>query len=480
MVFCDINFPLLFCTVVNLIFGLTKFKMIIKGFNRTVYFCRFYSNRNILKIKDRGIIQDLFPDNAANIITDIMNANNQTVYAGFDPTAKSLHVGNLLVLINLLHWQRGSHNVIAVVGGATAHIGDPSGRSTEREAMSHISIEENIGGLKKNIETIFKNHEKYLWNGKDQLKPIKVLNNDDWYKQISATELIGKSGRHLRMGTLLSRSSVQTRLKSSAGMSFTEFSYQLFQAHDWLHLFETHKCCFQIGGNDQMGNIMSGHELISKVHNKPVYGLTIPLVTSEMGDKFGKSAGNAVWLDPELTSPFTFYQFWIRQPDSEVEKFLKLFTFDTVGSISDLMRRHRETPELRLPQKKLSEKMTLLVHGEEGLLKAEKAAKALYSGSVEALGEMNAEEIAKLFEGATVVEILPKAGQSILDISMEAGCFPTIQDAVRIISAGGFSINQRKVQNPSEIFNINAHMLSNKVSLFRVGKRNYYVVKLLY
>ncbi|KAG5889964.1 hypothetical protein JTB14_020252 [Gonioctena quinquepunctata] len=407
------------------------------------------------------MFQDIFPDNAANTLTDLMNCRPQTVYAGFDPTADSLHVGNLLVLLNLLHWQRGGHQTIALIGGATAKIDD------------------NIVGLRKNIETVFTNHERYLWKEKGNMKPVSIVNNENWYNKMNAIELIAGAGRHMRMGQLLSRTSVQSRLQSQAGMSFTEFSYQLFQAYDWLHLFKTYDCSFQVGGNDQMGNIMSGHELISRVCNKPVYGLTLPLVTTEMGDKFGKSAGNAVWLSSDKTSSFTFYQFWMRQPDSEVEKFLKLFTFDTVGAISDLMRKHGEKPELHLPQKSLAEQVTLLVHGEEGLKKAKQATEALYEGSITALGHMDAQDVSSLFNGATIVEVLPEAGQNILELAMKVGCFPTKQDAIRIISAGGFYINQQKATNPSEVININVHRLENNVSLLRVGKRNYYIVKWL-
>nr|XP_023013696.1 tyrosine--tRNA ligase, mitochondrial [Leptinotarsa decemlineata] len=440
---------------------------------------RYFSNRNMLKLKDRGMFQDIFPDNAANVVTDIFNSGYQTVYAGFDPTANSLHVGNLLVLFNLLHWQRGGHKTIAVIGGGTAKIGDPSGRNTEREQLSRLSIDDNIVGVCENIETVFRNHEKYLWNEKDPLIPLRIVNNESWYSQMNAIELIAGAGRYMRMGTLMSRTSVQNRLQSQAGMSFTEFSYQLFQAYDWLHLFKTYGCSFQIGGSDQMGNIMSGHELISKACEKPVYGLTLPLITTEMGDKFGKSAGNAVWLSSDKTSSFTFYQFWMRQPDSEVEKYLKMFTFDSLGAISDLMRQHREKPELRLPQKRLAEQVTLLVHGKEGLIKAQRATRALYEGSISALGQIDAKDVSSLFGGATIVEVLPEAGQSILELAMKVGCFPTKEDAVRIICAGGFYINQQKASNPSEVININVHRLENNISLLRVGKKNYYLVKWL-
>ncbi|XP_022904282.1 tyrosine--tRNA ligase, mitochondrial [Onthophagus taurus] len=438
---------------------------------------RWYSNRNMLKLKERGMFQELFPEISAGEVTDLLNAKPQTVYAGFDPTANSLHIGNLLVLVNLIHWQRGGHNVIALLGGATAKIGDPSGRTTEREQLQSVLIDENLSGIKKNIENVFNNHENLLWKEKDVLPKVRILNNEEWYNKMSPIQLIGNAGRFLRMGTLLSRTSVQNRLNSSTGMSFTEFSYQLFQAYDWLHLNKEFGCRFQIGGNDQMGNIMSGHDLISKTQKQSVYGLTLPLITTEEGDKFGKSAGNAIWITNDKTSPFSFYQFWVRQRDNDVEKFLKLFTFDTIGAISDLMRKHREKPELRLPQKYLAEQVTLLVHGEEGLKKANAATKALYEGSVAALSSMTVEEVAQLFQGATVVEVLPEAGQSILDLALKVKCFPTTSDAIRIITAGGFYVNQQRVSNPSEVITQSAHHLENNVTLLRVGKRNYYVIK---
>ncbi|KAB0794056.1 hypothetical protein PPYR_13676 [Photinus pyralis] len=446
--------------------------------NKLGHFRRMYCSRNIIKLKERGMYQDIFPDVFLQDIVDLLNKAPQCVYAGFDPTSDSLHVGNLLVLINLLHWQRGGHNAIAVIGGATAKIGDPSGRNAERDKLSTQLIDLNIRGLNQNIEQIFDNHKKYFWSDKF-LPEYKILNNESWYEKLTAINFIGGPGRYLRMGTLLSRTSVQSRLATAAGMSFTEFSYQLFQSYDWLHLYSKYGCRFQIGGSDQMGNLMSGRDLIGKACRDTVYGLTLPLITTEMGDKFGKSAGNAIWLSPEKTSPFTFYQFWIRTPDSSVEKLLKLFTFNSVGTIKDTMRRHLEKPELRLAQKKLAEDVILLVHGKEGLEQAVAASKALYEGNVAALGEMKVEEIVRMFDGASVVQILPEPGQSVLDMAMKAGCFPTSADAVRIISAGGFYVNQQKSTNPNEVLNPSVHRLSNNLSLLRVGKRNYYVVKWL-
>ncbi|KAK9883730.1 hypothetical protein WA026_001918 [Henosepilachna vigintioctopunctata] len=438
---------------------------------------RKYSNRNMIKLKERGLLHDIFPENATNSVIDILNGSPQCVYGGFDPTADSLHVGNLLVLVNLIHWQRGGHQAIALVGGATGKIGDPSGKATERDPLSIKSLDANVKGISKNIETIFENHKRYIWKKNEKLSSLKILDNEEWYRNISAVELIAGAGRHLRMGTLISRSSVKSRLQSSVGMSFTEFSYQLFQAYDWLHLFQHYNCRFQIGGSDQMGNIMSGQELISKICNKQVYGLTLPLITTEMGDKFGKSAGNAVWLSPKKTSPFTLYQFWMRQPDSEVEKMLKLFTFLTLGEIKDLMRQHSEKRELRKPHKILAEQVLLLVHGEEGLESAKATSKILYEGSVEALGTLSADDITDIFQGATIVELLPEAGQNMLDLALKAKCFLTKEDAIRIISAGGFYVNQVKASNPNEVLNMNVHVLRNNLTLLRVGKKNYYIIK---
>ncbi|XP_017768419.1 PREDICTED: tyrosine--tRNA ligase, mitochondrial [Nicrophorus vespilloides] len=439
---------------------------------------RYYSSRNIISLKDRGMWQDIFPDNSVGEVRDILNSSPQWVYAGFDPTASSLHIGNLLVLVNLLHWQRGGHNVLALLGGATGRIGDPSGRNTEREKLNGVFLDDNIVGIKENIQAIFDNHEKYFCgNLNRKLGNLRVVNNEDWYNKMSPVELLGDAGRFLRMGTLLSRTSVQSRLQSPAGMSLTEFSYQLFQAYDWLHLYKEFGCRFQVGGGDQMGNIMSGHELISKACKQSVFGLTLPLITTEMGDKFGKSAGNAIWLSSEKTSPFNLYQFWVRMSDADAEKMLKLFTFDTTGSIEDLMRKHMEKPELRMAQKRLAEQVTLLVHGEDGLGSALAASKALYEGNIEALGHMKTNEIAALFQGAEIVEIMPSARETVMELSMRVGCFPSKQDAVRIITAGGFSVNQQRAKNPNEILSHSVHRLTNDVTLLRVGKKNYYIVK---
>lgn len=412
---------------------------------------------------------------------DLFKSSPQSIYAGFDPTADSLHVGNLLVIMGLLHCQRAGHNPIALVGGATGLIGDPSGRKTERNQLGQSVIETNLEAIERQLRKVFKNHEDCLWDTQkysSKLAPLTIVNNADWYGNLSLIDFVANMGRHFRMGSMLSRSSVQSRLESEDGMSFTEFTYQIFQAYDWLHLLRKHNCCFQMGGSDQMGNLMTGHELISRVErNREVFGMTLPIVTNEEGDKFGKSAGNAVWLDENKTSPFALYQFFMRMPDSEVEKLLKLFTFIPLPEVEQLMQEHIKEPEKRKAQTLLAEDVTLLVHGEHGLKQAERVTNALYKGNVDGLAELSLAEIKQTFQGATIVDILTEPGMSILQLAIKAKCFPTETDAVRIINAGGFYINQKRVQNIAEVITTGIHILRNGVSLLRVGKRNFYIVR---
>ncbi|CAH0750955.1 unnamed protein product [Diatraea saccharalis] len=433
---------------------------------------RFHSSKNILKLSDRGMYQDLFPNSAASEIVDLVCKSPQCVYAGFDPTAESLHVGNLLVIINLLHWQRGGHNVIALIGGATGHIGDPSGKSSDRTALQTNVIQQNIDGIRKNLETVFENHKKYIWTKEEhKLQPIVIVNNESWYRDINSIQFVSEIGRNFRMGTMLLKQSVQSRINSETGMSFTEFAYQIFQAYDWLHLLKKYKCRFQVGGSDQMGNISAGHELISRTAKIDVY------VTTEEGDKFGKSAGNAIWLDPQKTSPYSLYQFFLRTKDSDIERLLKLFSFYSLGEIKDIMFKHKQHPEQRYPQTCLAEQLTMLVHGKEGLEQALRATEAIFSKDVKSLVALSSNELEQVFTGAPVTTILLSPGITVLELGMKANCFPTESDAMRIIQAGGFYINHQRIKKIDEVITESAHILPNLMSLLRVGKRNYYIVR---
>lgn len=262
-----------------------------------------------------------------------------------------------------MHWQRNGHHVLAVVGGATGLIGDPSHRAKERDELDEKVLNRNILGIKKNIETIFSNHAKYFWKENKPLQPVQILNNIDWYQNLKAVDFIKNIGKHFRLGTMLLKASVQARLNSETGMSYAEFTYQIFQAYDWLQLLNNYNCHFQLGGGDQLGNIMAGHELITRQAKKEVYGFLLPLITSEGGKKFGKSLGNAVWLSPERSSSFELYQFFIRTKDSDVENYLKFFTFLPIEKIESIIENHKKEPEKHEAQKILAENTTLLVHG---------------------------------------------------------------------------------------------------------------------
>ncbi|XP_011298428.1 tyrosine--tRNA ligase, mitochondrial [Fopius arisanus] len=440
---------------------------------------RYYTNRNILSLHDRGMFQEMFPENAGPEMKALLVGSPQTAYAGFDPTAESLHVGNLLVLMNLLHWQRGGHQVIVLLGGATGQIGDPSHRTKERDEMNAAVIQQNIEGIRKNIETIFQYHKAHFWIDKDN-EPLKtpiILNNLSWYRDLNVIQFIKGIGKYFRLGTMMGRSSVQSRLNSETGMSFTEFSYQVFQGYDWLYLFKHYQCKFQIGGNDQMGNIMSGHDLVRKATGQQVFGLTLPLITAEGGKKFGKSVGNAVWLSPEKSSPFNLYQFFIRTMDSDVENFLKLFTFLDLKTIGQIMNRQNKAPEKREAQRILAENVTLLVHGEEGLHAAKQASAVLYENSLDSLSKMSVNDLINVFEGAKVSELAPEPGITTYGLAMKINCFKTPHDAQRIISAGGFYINHSKIMNVNEVITPGIHILPNNTTLVRVGKKNYHVVR---
>lgn len=429
-------------------------------------------------LADRGMLQDVFPKEQVSDLASLLEKSARSVYAGFDPTADSLHIGNLLVLVGLLHFQRAGHTPIALLGGATGRIGDPSGRSSERSLLPSDIIDRNLKGLKQDVERVFTNHERYFWpRDGGQLAPVRVVNNHHWYQDMNIVEFLASVGRYFRVGRMLSRQSVKVRLESEQGISLTEFAYQTFQAYDWLRLYQEQECLLQLGGSDQMGNIAAGQELISRLHDTQVFGLTLPLVLSESGSKFGKSAGVPVWLSPEKTSPFNFYQYFMRVPDGQVESLLFTFTFLPPTEIRHIMERHRGSPEARLAQQRLAEAVTLLVHGEEGLHQAETTTGILYRNDMASLGRLSLEEARAVFQQADFLQRLYQPGLSVLDVALKIGCFKTERDAVRIIGAGGLYINQQRCTNTEEAIVPGIHILANSLMLVRVGKKNYYIVE---
>ncbi|XP_028305898.1 tyrosine--tRNA ligase, mitochondrial [Gouania willdenowi] len=434
----------------------------------------------LLGLHTRGVLSGSFPEDAAqDRLPSLLLSGAQTVYCGFDPTADSLHVGNLLALIGLLHFRSAGHHVIAVLGGATAQIGDPSGRTGERERVSADTVEKNTVSIRDSIHRIFTNHEMHFHHSSRSLGTMTVLNNLSWYRNRDVVGFLSEAGRHLRMGTMLSRHSVQSRLKSAEGLSLTEFTYQLFQAYDFHHLNQVYGCRIQLGGTDQLGNLMSGHDFIHKVSGEEVYGLTIPLVTSSVGDKLGKTAGNAVWLNRDRTSPFELYQFFLRQPDSVVELYLKLFTFLPLAEVERLMEQQREDPSKRVAHKRLAAEATKLVHGKEGLASAKRCTNALFHSSVQALEEMSDEELQELFIEAPFHELLLEPGTTVIDACRMVNAIPEGRRGYQMVSDGAVWINHKQEENPEQVMIPKLHILSNGLSLLRVGKKNFYIIKWL-
>ncbi|XP_063301130.1 tyrosine--tRNA ligase, mitochondrial [Pelobates fuscus] len=427
----------------------------------------------------RGLFQELFPPEGPGL-PDLLLSGPQTVYCGFDPTADSLHVGNLLAVLGLLHFHRAGHHAIALIGGATAQIGDPSGRSLEREPLNPEILESNVRGVRDSLNRVFENYQVLHGGHAKPGATFNVLDNASWYRNRQPIEFLSSVGRHFRMGTMLSRHSVQSRLKTPDGMSLTEFLYQMFQAYDFYHLHQQHGCKIQLGGNDQLGNLMSGHEFIHKVTGEDVFGIMLPLITNTTGDKLGKSAGNAVWLNRERTSPFDFYQFFVRQKDSSVERFLKLFTFLPLEEIEKLMEQHVKEPEKRVPQKRLAAEVTKLVHGKEGLESAKRCTHALYHSRIDALEAMSDQELQELFQEAPFTESLFEPGTRVLDACLAVSAIPEGARGFDIITRGGLSINHQKITNPDEILVPGQHILKNGLSLIKVGKKNFYILKWLH
>ncbi|XP_018531464.1 tyrosine--tRNA ligase, mitochondrial [Lates calcarifer] len=448
---------------------------------RSKFHCSSTAHNGLLfSLNKRGILKDSFPENAAHDqLPRLLQSGSQTVYCGFDPTADSLHVGNLLAIIGLLHFRSAGHHVLAVLGGATAQIGDPSGKTSERERLSADTVEANTHSIRESVQRIFSNHELHFHDSSGKLGTVTVLNNLSWYKDRGVVDFLSEAGRHFRMGTMLSRHSVQSRLKSADGMSLTEFTYQVFQAYDFYHLHQIYGCKIQLGGTDQLGNLMSGHEYIHKMSGEEVYGLTIPLVTSSVGDKLGKTAGNAVWLNRDKTSPFELYQFFLRQPDASVEGYLKLFTFLPLAEIEKLMEQQRADPGKRLAHKRLAAEVTKLVHGKEGLESAKRCTNALYHSSVQALEEMSDEELQELFREAPFHELLLESGTTVIDACRRVNAIPEGPRGYQMVVDGAVWINHKRTDKPEQVLIPKLHILSSGLTLLRVGKRNFYIIKWL-
>ena len=418
------------------------------------------------ELKWRGMIHDIMPG------TEEQLKQEMTVgYIGFDPTADSLHIGSLVQIMLLKHLQRAGHKPIALVGGATGMIGDPSGKSEERNLLSKEILDQNIIGIKSQLE-------KFLDFDCGE-NAAEIVNNNDWFEKINMFTFLRDVGKFLTVSYMMSKDSVKKRIETE--LSFTEFTYQLMQAFDFLWLLENKNCKLQMGGSDQWGNITSGTELIRKKLRKQAFALTCPLVTKADGSKFGKTETGNIWLDKTKTSPYKFYQFWLNVSDEEAVKYLKYFTFLTKEEIENLEKQHSETPHLRTLQKILAKDLTITVHSENDYNAALEASEILFGkGTTETLKNLSEADFLSVFEGVPQFEINKSEienGIPILDLLAEkTTIFPSKGEAKKMIQGGGVSINKGKTEDMNQTISAN-NLLNKKYILVQKGKKNYYLVR---
>mgnify|MGYP003390632423 FL=1 len=420
------------------------------------------ANELLQDLQWRGL---LYQQTDAEGMEKLLNEQKVSLYVGVDPTADSMHIGHIVPLLTLRRFQKAGHKPILLVGGATGTVGDPSGRSEERQLQTMEQIEKNVQGLKKQMERLF-DFSSDAENG------AQLVNNNDWVGPMTLIDFLRDYGKLINVNYILNKDTVASRLDS--GISFTEFAYTLIQGIDFNHLYDHHNVRIQVGGSDQWGNITTGLEMIRKTHdeNAKAFGITIPLVTKADGTKFGKTAGGAVWLDAEKTSPYEFYQFWINAADADVVKYLKIFTFLTREEIEALEVSVQQEPHLRKAQKALAEEMTRLIHGQEALEAAQRITAALFSGN---LKELSAAEMKDAFKDVPTAE-LPKEDKNIIDVLIEAGVSSSKRQAREDVTNGAISINGEKVQDVA--YTVDAKdRLEDAFTIIRRGKKKYHMVK---
>ncbi len=418
----------------------------------------------------RGMIHTVMPGTEDQLAKEMT-----TAYLGIDPTADSLHIGHLCGVMMLRHFQRCGHKPIALIGGATGMIGDPSGKSAERNLLDEATLRHNQEAIKKQLS-------KFLDFESDAPNRAEMVNNYDWTKDISFLDFAREIGKHITVNYMMAKDSVQKRLNGEArdGLSFTEFTYQLLQGFDFLHLYETKGCQLQLGGSDQWGNITTGSELIRRKLGGEVFALTCPLITKADGGKFGKTESGNVWLDPRYTSPYKFYQFWLNVSDTDAEKYLKIFTFLTEEEIEDLVCEHAKDPGLRPLQKRLAKELTVMVHSEEDYNAAVEASQILFSNKAQdALRNLDEKTLLDVFEGVPQFKVEREkieAGIPVLDLlAAETAVFPSKGEARKMIQGGGVSINKEKVSDPAMTIGVDS-LLNCKYILAQRGKKNYYLI----
>ncbi len=418
----------------------------------------------------RGMIHDIMP--ATN---DQLKKELTSAYVGIDPTADSLHIGHLVGVMMLKHFQAAGHKPIVLVGGATGMIGDPSGKSKERNLLDEASLRHNQEALKNQLK-------RFLDFDSGEDNSAEMVNNYDWMKDFSFLDFIRDVGKHITVNYMMSKDSVKKRLgsESKEGMSFTEFTYQLVQGYDFLHLYKHNNCKLQMGGSDQWGNIVTGTELIRRIAGGEAYAITCPLITKADGGKFGKTESGNVWLDPERTSPYAFFQFWLNTTDTDAEKYIKIFTMLTQEEVEVLVKEQAEASHLRPLQKRLAEEVTVLVHGKEAYDSAVEASQILFGKSTtEALRKIDEKTLLSVFEGVPQFKISKdelKTGINVVNLLGEkATVFPSKGEARRTIKGGGASINKTKIANAEQVVN-GDELLNDKYILVQKGKKNYFLL----
>ena len=420
----------------------------------------------------RGMLHDVMPGTEEHLMEQM-----RVAYVGIDPTADSLHIGHLVGVMLLKHFQISGHKPLALVGGATGMIGDPSGKSNERNLLDEATLRHNQEAIKGQLA-------RFLDFTSDAANAAELVNNYDWMKNFSFLDFIRDIGKHITVNYMMSKDSVKKRLSSEAaeGMSFTEFTYQLVQGYDFLHLYKNKNCTLQMGGSDQWGNITTGTELVRRIASGKAYALTCPLITKADGTKFGKSEGGNIWLDAARTSPYKFYQYWLNTSDIDAEKYIKIFTFLSKEEIEVLTEKHREAPHLRLLQKRLAEEITVMVHSTEDLENAIKASNILFGNSTsDDLKQLDEATFLDVFDGVPQAEISRneiEAGINIVDVLNEkTGFFKSNGEARRALTANSISVNKEKVAE--EFVLSTKDLINNQFVLLQSGKKNYFVVRVI-
>ncbi len=421
------------------------------------------------ELKWRGMLHDAMPGTEEHLLSGM-----QSAYVGIDPTADSLHIGHLVGVMMLRHFQLAGHKPFALIGGATGMIGDPSGKSSERNLLDEATLRHNQEALKEQLS-------RFLDFTGDTKNAAILVNNYDWMKDFSFLDFIRDVGKHITVNYMIAKDSVKKRLSAEAkeGMSFTEFTYQLVQGYDFLHLYRNYDCSLQMGGSDQWGNITTGTELIRRIGGGKGFALTCPLITKADGTKFGKTESGNIWLDAERTSPYRFYQYWLNTSDEDAEKYIKIFTFISKDDIAVLVEEHQQAPHLRLLQKRLAEEITVMVHSQDDLDNAQKASNILFGKSTsEDLKKLNEKTFLDVFEGVPQAEISKSELESGLDmigaLADKTGFLASNSEARRELKQNSISVNKEKVKGDFLI--TAADLINEKFVLLQRGKKNYFVL----